>query len=289
MSRLNPNGAIIAGLEDFSFSHRFAIKMPDFLDVCRAAALRGGEILLSWRDRFSTREKGPRDLVTEADLASQQAIRSILLGAFPDHDFLGEEADPDPVALASALNSDYRWIVDPLDGTANYVHQLQTFAVSIALEYRREVIVGVVYDPVSGEFYHAQAGQGAFLDGKPLATSGCQAPDQAMIAVSFPPHVQRDSVEIRRFVEGLVACQSVRRLGSAALNLAYLAAGRLDAYWATSVKNWDVAAGVLLVREAGGIVTHISGQELDLDDPQFLASANPALHEHMLGIIAAAD
>lgn len=243
---------------------------------------------MSWRDRFSTREKGPRDLVTEADLASQQAIRSILLDAFPDHEFLGEETDPVQASRQAVGESDYRWIVDPLDGTANYVHQLQAFAVSIALEYRREIIVAVVYDPVSGELYHAQAGEGAFLNGKRLATSGCLTPGQAMIAVSFPPHVQRDSIEIRRFIEGLIACQSVRRLGSAALNLAYLAAGRLDAYWATSVKNWDVAAGVLLVREAGGIVTHIGGGELDLDDPQFLASASRELHDQLLRIVAAA-
>jgi myo-inositol-1(or 4)-monophosphatase len=263
--------------------------MLDFLEVCRTAALQGGDILLSWRDRFSTREKGPRDLVTEADLASQQAIRSVLLGAFPEHEFLGEETDPAGILTSAAGESKYRWIVDPLDGTANYVHGMHGFAVSIALEYRRNIILGVVYDPVSGEFYHAQAGKGAFLGGKRLATSACSAPDQAMIAVSFPPHVTRDSVEIRRFIEGLIACQSVRRLGSAALNLAYLAAGRLDAYWATSVKNWDVAAGVLLVREAGGIVTHIGGGELDLDDPQFLAAAGPALHAELLRIVAAAE
>ena len=246
-------------------------------------------MLLSWRDRFSTREKGPRDLVTEADLASQQAIRGILLEAFPDHEFLGEEVDPAVAARSAVGKSDYRWIVDPLDGTANYVHGMQGFAVSIALEYRREIILGVVYDPLSGEFYHAQPGQGAYLGGQRMATSGCAAPGQAMLAVSFPPHVERDSVEIQRFIEGLIACQSVRRLGSAALNLAYLAAGRLDAYWATSVKIWDVAAGVLLVREAGGIVTQIDGSNLDLDDPRFLASASAPLHKQMLAIVAAAE
>ena len=260
--------------------------MPDFLEVSREAAQAAGEVLLSWRDRFSTREKGPRDLVTDADLAAQKIIESILLGAFPDHDFLGEESDPRPTRPTRA---EYRWIVDPLDGTANYVHRLQSFAVSIALEHRGRVILGVIYDPISREFYHAQAGQGAFLSGQPLVTSGCATTDQAMVAVSFPPLVSRDSIEIRRFVEALVECQSVRRLGSAALNLAYLAAGRLDAYWATSVKNWDIAAGILLVQEAGGVVSHIGGGELDLENPQFLASASRPLHDQILRLLAAAE
>lgn len=265
--------------------------MPDFLEVCRAAALAGGDALMSWRDRFSTREKAPRDLVTEADLASQRTIREVLLGAFPDHDFLGEEVDPAlrPAAKAGTNQAAYRWIVDPLDGTANYVHQLQAFAVSIALEFHGQVIAGTVYDPVSGELFHAAAGKGAYLNGKRLTTSGCLDPNQAMIAVSFPPQVERDSVEVRRFVEALVACQSVRRLGSAALNLAYLAAGRLDSYWATSVKIWDVAAGILLVREAGGVVTHIRGGDLDLETPEFLASASHPLHEQILRLLAAAE
>jgi myo-inositol-1(or 4)-monophosphatase len=265
--------------------------MPDFLEVCRHAALAGGEVLLSWRDRFSTREKASRDLVTDADLASQVAIREVLLRAYPDHDFLGEESDPaDKVTAAtSCAKKRYRWIVDPLDGTSNYVHRLQTFAVSIALEDQGRIVLGAIYDPILREFYHAEAGKGAFLNGRRLCTSNCQTPGDALIAVSFSPHVPRDSVEIRRFIEGLLACQSVRRLGSAALNLGYLAAGRLDGYWATSVHIWDVAAGILLVREAGGIVTHIGGGELDLDNPQFVASASVSLHQHMLRLLAAAE
>lgn len=263
--------------------------MPDFLGVCRRAAIAGGDVLMSWRNRFSTREKGPRDLVTDADVAAQKTIEKILLGAFPDHDFLGEESQPGPPGDEPVRRSSYRWIVDPLDGTANYVHKLQSFAVSIALEHRGQIVLGVVYDPISGEMYHAQAGSGAFLNEERLGTSGCSTTESAMVAVSFPPLVTRESVEIRRFIEALIACQSVRRLGSAALNLAYLAAGRLDAYWATSVKNWDIAAGILLVREAGGVVTHIDGSELDLDVPQFLASASQPLHEQLLRLLSAAE
>jgi myo-inositol-1(or 4)-monophosphatase len=267
--------------------------MPDFLAVCLEAAHRGGAELLDWQSRFSPKEKGPKDLVTEADLASQQAIREVLLGTFPDHDFLGEEEAAERTAAGQAeipeRRSEYRWIVDPLDGTANYVHRLQTYAVSIALQHKNELVLGVVYDPVSEECYTARRGEGALLNGLPIRTSACQQLDQAMIAVSFSSCVERGSIEITRFVEALHTCRSVRRLGSAALNLAYLAAGRLDAYWATSVYAWDVAAGFLLVEEAGGKITGIDGQAVNLEAPQFLATANPALHDRMLDLLSTAE
>ena len=267
--------------------------MPDLLAVALEAAHRGGAELLDWQSRFSPKEKGPKDLVTEADVASQKAIRDILLGAFPDHDFLGEEEAAERVGRGlpaiPARGSEYRWIVDPLDGTANYVHRLQTYAVSIALQQRNELVLGVVYDPVSEECFTARRGEGALLNGLPLKTSACRRLDQAMIAVSFSSNVERGSIEITRFVEALHSCRSVRRLGSAALNLSYLAAGRLDAYWATSVHAWDVAAGFLLVEEAGGKITTIDGKMVDIESPQFLATANTELHELMLGVLQSAD
>jgi myo-inositol-1(or 4)-monophosphatase len=267
--------------------------MPDFLAVCLEAAHRGGAQLLDWQSRFSPKEKGPQDLVTEADVASQTAIRDCLLGAFPDHDFLGEEEAADRVAAGlppiPLRKSEFRWIVDPLDGTANYVHRLQTYAVSIALEHQNEIVLGVVYDPVSEECFAARKGEGATLNGLPLKSSACNRLDQAMIAVSFSANVERGSIEITRFVEALHACRSVRRLGSAALNLSYLAAGRLDAYWATSVQAWDVAAGFLLVEEAGGKITAIDGQPVILESPQFLASANAGLHDQVQAVLGTAD
>ncbi|MFN0019686.1 MAG: inositol monophosphatase family protein [Pirellulaceae bacterium] len=262
--------------------------MREFLSVCEQAARAGGAVLLDWQHRFTPREKGLRDLVTEADVASQKAIRDILLGRFPDHDFLGEEDASFPEATKTSGNSEYRWIVDPLDGTANYVHHMPAFAVTIALQKAGETILGIVFDPIANEFFHAVKGEGAFLAGKRIESSGCTSAEQAMVAVSFAPNVPRGSVEIGRFVEALHSCQSVRRLGSAALNLAYLAAGRLDAYWATSVKIWDVAAGLLMVEEAGGTVSHISGGQLDLNNPDFLASASQPLQMEMLRIISRA-
>jgi myo-inositol-1(or 4)-monophosphatase len=262
--------------------------MREFLTVAEQAARAGGKVLLEWRDKFQWREKGPRDLVTEADFASQTVIREILLSAFPDHDFLGEEQIPG-ASPPGKPGAELRWLVDPLDGTSNYVHRLQTFAVSIALERRGEILAGVIYDPVVEECYTTFQGGGAFLNGKTIATSGCGKIDEALIAVSFSNQLPRHSIEVTRFLEVLHSSQSVRRLGSAALNLAYVAAGRLDAYYATSVQNWDVAAGILLVQEAGGVVTALDGGPFQLHKPQFVAVASRSLQREMFQLLARAE
>jgi myo-inositol-1(or 4)-monophosphatase len=267
--------------------------MPDFLTVCLDAVHHAGQVLLDWQDRFRPREKGPKDLVTEADVAAQEVILQTIRKAFPDHDFLGEEQAADrksnglsPIPLRQSA---YRWVVDPLDGTMNYVHRLPGFAVSVALQKGDEVVLGVIYDPITEERFIAVKGEGVKLNCAPIRTSGCERADQALLAVSFSPHVTRDSIEIARFVEGLVACQSVRRMGSAALNLAYVAAGRLDAYWATSVSIWDVAAGLLMVEEAGGAVMGIDGSPIHLERPEFVASASLPLQRDMLEILRRAE
>ena len=267
--------------------------MPSFIEVCLEAAQCGGQALLDWRDRFQPREKGPKDLVSEADLAAQEAIRSVIHKAFPQHDFLSEEDAAD--RRAKGLNplgerrSEYRWIVDPLDGTTNYVHHLPGYAVSIALEHDGELVVGVVLDPLSRDCFMAERGNGALLNGSRLATSNCQVLEKALIAVSFSPHVDRDSPEIRRFVEILLASQSIRRMGSAALNLSYVAAGRLDGYLATSVSIWDVAAGLLLVKEAGGLATGLDGGPLDLERPELIAAASEPLLKDLVAVVERAN
>jgi myo-inositol-1(or 4)-monophosphatase len=266
--------------------------MPEYLEVCLEAARRAGQVLLDWRDRFQTREKGRNDLVTEADLAAQEAIRQTVLKAFPGHDFLAEEDAAERVKCGLAAicerQSDFRWIVDPLDGTMNYVHRLPGYAVSIALEIGTELEVGVVYDPLSGEQFVAQRGKGARLNGVPIQPSGCDRLCQALVAVSFSPHVHRESPEVKRFVELLIASQSVRRMGSAALNLCYVAAGRLDAYLATSVSAWDVAAGVLILREAGATIAALNGGPLQLENPELIAAASHPLLNEMVDVVARA-
>jgi myo-inositol-1(or 4)-monophosphatase len=229
-------------------------------------------VLLDWIDRFAVREKGPSDLVTEADLASQEVIREIVLGAYPDHGFLGEEGVSEPLPGA------FRWIVDPLDGTTNYAHRLPQFCVSVALENAGRVLAGTIFDPISGECFTAVAEQGARLNGREIRTST----SSALAAVSFPSRVARGSPLLADFIEVLHQSQAIRRMGSSALNLAYLAAGRLDAYWATDTKTWDVAAGWLLVQEAGGVVTGLGGGPCDLERPHFVAAGTPELHGQML-------
>jgi myo-inositol-1(or 4)-monophosphatase len=265
--------------------------LEHYLVTAEEAARAGGEVLTSMQGKTSTRSKGRNDLVTEADLASQQAIRSVLLDRYPEHDFVGEESLEAADQLAHLLGdpdgqASFRWIVDPLDGTTNYIHQLPHYAVSVALERSGEILVGVVYDPVSGECYRAARGLGADLNGKRLEVSACQRAGDALIAFGFPPVVQPGAAEIRQFLAIMHACQSVRRLGSAALNLCYIAAGRLDGYVAACAKAWDVAAGMLIVAEAGGHITGIRGSSFDLRFPHFTCAATAGLHAELLAILA---
>ncbi len=261
---------------------------PEFLETCERAARIGGQILLDWQGRFKVQSKGPKDVVTEADLASQNAIRDTVLGRFPEHEFLGEE-DCGPASAPSVTTRTdrrpYRWIVDPLDGTSNYVRGLPAFAVSVALEVSGEIVVAAVFDPTLNECFTGAAGQGAWLNGRRLHSSSCPQLSEAMVAASFAADVRRGSPEIEQFVEMLHRCHSLRRLGSAALNLCYVAAGRMDAYWSTSCKAWDVAAGVLLVREAGGVITDVDGRAFDIARPVFAASANATLHREFLQVL----
>jgi myo-inositol-1(or 4)-monophosphatase len=250
--------------------------MANQLRATAAEAARvGGAILMSYRQAFKANLKAPRDLVTDADIASQRAIADILLARFPDSFFVGEEEGfssvrPEPGQLC--------WIVDPLDGTANYVHGLQNFSVSIAAAVDGVVLAGVVFDPTTNELFESGAGEGSWVNGERLSVSRCEEMDAALIACSFASSVHRDAPEIRQFVEVLVRCQALRRLGSAALNLCYVGAGRLDAYWALSVKPWDVAAGILIATEAGAVLTGVEGHGFDLWNPHLAIASTKLLH-----------
>jgi myo-inositol-1(or 4)-monophosphatase len=257
--------------------------VPEFIEVCEQAARAAGELLLQMQHRVLIREKAPKDLVTEADVAAQREIARIVLAEFPDHDFLGEESGQGMSrSVTNGPSSGYRWIVDPLDGTVNYVHGLPSFAVSVALERDGKVLAGVVFDPLLQECYRATAGGGATLNGAPLAAGSCTSLASALVAASIGANVQRDSLEVQRFIEILYLSQSIRRLGSAALNMCYVAAGRLDAYWGTSVKSWDVAAGALILQEAGAVLTSIAGEPFCLENPALLCAATMGLHQELL-------
>ena len=270
--------------------------MSEYIRACEQAAKAGGAILQQWRGKFDVREKGPADLVTEADLVSQEKIRELLLSQFPDHDFLGEEDGPldensperdseKDACQKDAAKSEFQWIVDPLDGTTNYVHGLPNYSVSVALRRSGKIVAGAVYDPSLDECYSAALGSGAWLNGNRIQTSSVTQMSQALLAASFPAFVSTDSPEIGDLTRVMPHCQAFRRLGSAALNLCYVAAGRLDGYWATSTKIWDIAAGVLMVSEAGGVVTSPDGSPLDLDRASFVTASCESLHAELREIL----
>ncbi|MBL9163296.1 MAG: inositol monophosphatase [Planctomycetaceae bacterium] len=252
----------------------------DLLVVCELAARAGAEQLLAWRGRFQTREKAPRDLVTDADFASEQAVRRVIAEHFPDHGILGEEAP-----VMGQLDRPYCWVVDPLDGTINYAHGLPCYGVSIAVARRGELLAGVVYDPVRDECFAAATGRGSTLNRQPMGVSAAATVEESLVAVSFPPRLDDQSLDLKAFMRVGPVCQAMRRTGSAALNLAYVACGRLDAHWAHEIHPWDAAAGVLLVREAGGAVTAADGQPFDLARADYLAASTPTLHERLLPLI----
>jgi myo-inositol-1(or 4)-monophosphatase len=253
--------------------------LADFLDGACEAARRGAAVLEEWRSRFQVRNKGHADLVTEADLGSQRAVFDYLRGRFPGHDFLGEEGDgrkgrPGPGAPPT-------WIVDPLDGTTNYVHDVPLYCVSIGLEVAGQLVVGVVFDPRQNEMFAAAKGHGAHLNGRPLRTSLTATLGQALLSTGFPPDLRGNERTLEWWRTLSFQSQSLRRTGSTALNLAWLAAGRYDGYWGFDNHSWDVAGGVVLVCEAGGVVTNVDGSPYDAHTPDCLAS-NGLLHPALL-------
>ena len=250
--------------------------------ACEAARL-GGNVLNKWLGKISPTKKGFRDWVTQADFESQQVIKDFLGAEFPEHHFIGEE-ELEPTLGDNSdkpSTSEYCWIVDPLDGTTNYVHQLRSFAVSVGLYENKTALAGAVFDPVLEECYSAAKGQGARLNGKAIQTSNRTDLDKSLLVFSFGRDVKRDDIEVIRFLNVLEKAGSIRRLGSAALNLCYVACGRTDAYWATSLAKWDVAAGWLIAVEAGATLADFSGAEIDLDRPHFCVAASRELFDQI--------
>lgn len=252
----------------------------EFLEAAKAAAREAGRLLRENVDKRSEiMFKGTVDLVTHFDRKSQEMIFRRLSAAFPGHGFLAEEE------LSLPGTSDCRWIIDPIDGTTNFAHTFPVFCVSIALEQKGVVVVGVVYDPMRDELFEAVKGRGAFLNGARVRVSDIPALGKALLATGFPYDVRTSSFNnVREFNAFIVRAQAVRRCGSAALDLCYVACGRFDGFWELKLKPWDVAAGALIVEEAGGRVSDFEGRTFDPFNQRALAS-NGRIHEEMRKVL----
>jgi myo-inositol-1(or 4)-monophosphatase len=252
-----------------------------FTAVAIETAEAAGRILLEHAERgFRVEHKQTIDLVTDADRAAEQVIVDRLRDAFPQHEILAEEG-----GLSAPRASAFRWVVDPLDGTTNFSHRLPIFAVSIALEYDGRIILGVVLDPTRQERYVAVLGRGAQLNGRPLRVSPTAALTDALLVTGFAYDIRETSNNnLDHFARFAVAAQGLRRLGAAALDLAYLAAGRFDGFWEMKLHPWDMAAGSLLVTEAGGRMSRFNGEPFSIYGENMVAS-NGRIHDAMLGVL----
>jgi len=252
------------------------------LHVAIEAALEAGKFLKMNVGKIRHLEhKGgqPTNLVTEIDKKSEQLIVSKIKQQFPHHDFLCEESG------ATEMNSEYRWIIDPLDGTTNFAHGLPLYSVTIGLEYQGEIILGVVYDPNHDDLFTAEKGKGAWLNKRRIEVSKHSKLIDSLIVTGFPYTVnQNPDLALSHFRNFLVESQAVRRLGSAAIDLAYVACGRFDGFFEGQLNAWDMAAGVLLVTEAGGKWTDYRGYPSTVYNKQMLAS-NGIIHEEMVEVL----
>ena len=242
----------------------------------------GGAILLEYHNKlrtFHVHSKGRFDFVTEADLAAQEAIIRLIRSRHPEHDILAEEDRAIPGQSVS------RWLVDPLDGTTNFIHGFPDFAVSVALEHEGTVVLAAVYDPCRNELFLAQKGNGATLNGHPIEVSTRQQPREALVATSFPWREKSIlSLYLKGFTQVFTRVSDIRRSGAAALDLAYVACGRCEGYWELGLSPWDIAAGHLLVKEAGGYISDFTGggDHIWIGD---VVAGNQTLHEFLLKII----
>ncbi|MGH9867226.1 MAG: inositol monophosphatase family protein [Candidatus Polarisedimenticolia bacterium] len=256
------------------------------MDVAIAAAQAGGEVILqAHRSRrpgaiAPSSQKGLNDFVTEVDRAAEARIVSIIRDVYPDHDIQAEETPDEP------FTSEYRWIVDPLDGTTNFIHGYPMFAVSIGLSYQGRMMMGVVFDPLRDELFRAEAGAGAFLNDQRLQMSEVSQLRDALLVTGFPFKAQQHLHKYLQIFEELFKASSgIRRLGSASLDMAYVAAGRADGFFEMILSPWDMAAGAVLVLEAGGVVTDFMGGE-DFMDAGHVVAGRGEVVEEMLRRIA---
>jgi len=254
-------------------------------EVALVAARASGQILRERVDsiREVRTKKSAVDLVTDVDVASEQQVLATLLEAFPGHSVIGEEG-----GTRTGSDPRFRWFVDPLDGTTNYAHGFPFFCVSIGLEVDGELALGVVYSPCMEELFVAEAGQGATLNGRRITVSSITNLRDGLLATGFPYDRAEFPKALKSFEVMSMHCQAVRRAGSAALDLCYVACGRLDGFWEHRVQPWDLAAGALIVTEAGGQVSTTDGGRFDVEAGQVLAS-NGTVHAEMTRNLAGID
>jgi myo-inositol-1(or 4)-monophosphatase len=248
--------------------------MANFVEAAGTIAREAGALLLEHRG-VSFELKGEFDLVTAADRASEKLIVSRLQELFPDHGIVAEEGGH------AEMKSEYRWFVDPLDGTTNFAHGFPVYNVTLALVKSGQVIAGVVFDPERNELFAAERGAGATLNGRKIQVSQAPVLEDSLVSTGFPSRRRHQNVNIHFYYQLAMLTHGVRRAGAAAIDIAWTACGRLEAFWEFGLKPWDMAAGTLLVEEAGGKVTGMRGEPLDLHGPYLLVD-NGLIHEEML-------
>ncbi|MBW2366539.1 MAG: inositol monophosphatase [Deltaproteobacteria bacterium] len=245
------------------------------------AAHEAGDVLRSYHGHLTgIRKKAANDLVTEADVASEEVIIEAIRTDFPGHGILAEESGE------MVMDSPFSWIIDPLDGTTNYAHGLSTYAVSIAVAHKGETVVGVVFNPDSGEMFSAVKNGGAMLNALSIAVSVEPLVSESLLVTGFPYDFKAHIMPlITRFQQCLSAARAVRRFGSAAIDLCYVACGRFDGFWEQNLNPWDTAAGELIVREAGGMVTDFSNRPFQMQMKEILAT-NGKIHQQMQSLLS---
>lgn len=255
-------------------------QLKNITAFARETAFMAGKILLKKSKHHNhIAYKGRVNLVTDADLASEKYIKNAIYKQFPDHSILAEEE------ASCEKESDFRWIIDPLDGTTNFAHSFPFYCVSIALEYRDTIISGVIYDPLREEMFYACSGGGSFLNRKRISVSKQSKLEKSLLATGFPYDIgsSREN-NLKQFGKFARLAQGVRRAGSAALDLCYLASGRFDGFWELKLHPWDTAAGILIVKQAGGKVTDFDGQKYSIYDKYILAT-NGKIHGQMKKVL----
>ena len=249
---------------------------PQFVPAMAEIAREAGALLMGYfHRRVKVEYKGDVDLVTEADRASEALITRRIRERWPGHNIMGEEG------TRTEQGSEYRWYVDPLDGTTNFAHSYPVFCVSLGLEYQNQRVAASVYDPTRNEMFTAEKGGGAFLNGEPIRVSSVSNLAECLVATGFPSHKRHKNPNIFFYHQITLKTHGVRRAGSAALDLCNVACGRFDGFWEFNLNPWDTAAGVLIVEEAGGRVTRFDGQPFRIDSQETLAS-NGRVHEALL-------